>query len=283
MELTKEISYDKNLIQNNNFTLKYSGQLFKNNSEEIFIVYGYDKDWKNTTEQKMEKQQDCFSANISIQEFNELNFCFKNSLNIWDNNNGIDYHLPIIEQEHIEFNSELNELLDQILNEVKTPTKPKQSTQNFEQTVSYFENLFDELFNNYQKVDNVEESLETSSSNIQEQESGKSISYYEALFDELFVNSNQIEEYTNNLDLKETFPEEFETLVNPLNIEIKEEKEIQDKSTLSLTTTSKRKSIFAFENLSPLYVLGRRLRLAFYKLIYVLPAFLFGEEEDSEN
>lgn len=283
MELTKEISYDKNLIQNNNFTLKYSGQLFQNNSEEVFIVYGYDKDWKNTTEQKMEKQQDCFSVNINIQEFDKFNFCFKNSLNIWDNNNGSDYHLPIIEQENIEFNSELNELLDQILNEVKTPSTEQKSTQSFEETVSYFEKLFDELFSNYQKSATVEENAEINVTNTQEEKGQQDISYYEALFDELFVNSNQIEESVNNLDLIETFPEEFETLIQPSNIEIKEEQEIQDKSTLALTTTSKRKSIFAFENLSPLYVLGRRLRLAFYKLIYVLPAFLFGEEEDSEN
>ena len=45
----------------------------------------------------------------------------------------------------------------------------------------------------------------------------------------------------------------------------------------------KHKNIFEFENLSPWYVLKKRIRLAFYKLIYVLPAFLFGEEDDSEN
>ena len=42
-------------------------------------------------------------------------------------------------------------------------------------------------------------------------------------------------------------------------------------------------NIFDFENLSPWYVFKKRVRLAFYKLIYVLPAFLFGEEDDSEN
>lgn len=282
MELTKEISYNKNLIQNNNFTLKYSGELFKNNSEEVFIVYGYDNDWKNTTEQKMEKQQNCFSATINIQEFNEFNFCFKNSLNIWDNNNNSDYHLPIIQQENIEFNSELNELLDQILNEVKSPTQQQQTSEEFEETVSYFENLFDELFNNYKNSNIEEETSEINVSTQQEQQEDINISYYEALFDELFVNSNQIEESNTNLSSTETFTDEFETLIQPSNIEIKEEQEIQDKSALALTKT-KRKSIFEFENLSPLYVLGRRLRLAFYKLIYVLPAFLFGEEEDSEN
>lgn len=279
MELTKEISYDKNLIQNNNFTLKYSGELFKNNSDEVFIVYGYDKDWKNTTEQKMEKQADCFSATINIQEFTEFNFCFKNSSNIWDNNNNSDYHLPIIEQDNIEINSELNELLDQILNEVKTPIKQQETNESFKETVSYFEKLFDELFANCEKTTESNEITEQITAEVSEE---KNISYFEKLFDELFVNSNQVSESNVNLDLAETFPEEFEEIIPQTQSVIQEEQEIQDSTSLSLATT-KRKSIFAFENLSPLYVLGRRLRLAFYKLIYVLPAFLFGEEEDSEN
>ena len=201
MELTKEISYDKDLIQNNNITLTYSGELYKNNSEEVFIVYGYDKEWKNTTEQKMERKDDCFSVNIQIQAFDEFNFCFRNSSNVWDNNSYSDYHLPI-SNEIIEFNSELNELLDTILNEVKSPVQPKvQEKQDFEKTVAYFENLFDELF-------------DAKSSSIQDtvvEENKQQVSCYEELFDELYVNSNSIQESNNNLDLSETFPEEFET------------------------------------------------------------------------
>lgn len=228
----------------------------------------------------MQKQDDCFYAEIQIQEFSEFNFCFKNSLNIWDNNYYSDYHLPIEKQENIEINSELNDLLDQILNEVKTPAKIENNSQNFEQTIAYFENLFDELFDNSQTADISNENTKQITSEINEE---KNISYYEKLFDELFDSSSKIEETNTNLDLEETFPEEFETLVKPTKISIQEEKEIQDPTTLALTKTSKRKSIFEFENLSPLYVLGKRLRLAFYKLIYVLPAFLFGEEDDSEN
>lgn len=261
MELTKEISYDKDLIQNDTFTLKYSGELFKNNSEEVFIVYGYDKDWKNTTHQKMEKQDDCFSANIQIQNFDEFNFCFKNSLNIWDNNNCSDYHLPI-SKENIEFNTELNELLDTILNEVKTSSEPQiQDNQDFEKTVSYFEDLFDELF------DSKNSSVNANINVVDQQQ----VANYENLFNKLFDCAEQLEESNNNLDLSETFPEEF----NSSN---------EQKTVLSLVTSSqKRKSIFDFENLSPLYVLKKRIRLAFYKLIYVLPEFLFGEEDDSKN
>ena len=269
MELTKEISYDKDLIQNDTITLKYSGELFKNNSEEVFIVYGYDKDWKNTTHQKMEKQDDCFSANIQIQAFDEFNFCFRNSLNVWDNNNYSDYHLPI-SNENIEFNSELNELLDTILNQVKSPVQPEvEEKEDFEKTVAYFEDLFDELF----------DSKKTSIQNTVVEENKQQVSYYEDMFDELYVNSTSTQESNNNLDLEEILPKEL----NASAIQIDENNETENNSSLSLITTSKKKSIFDFENLSPLYVLKKRIRLAFYKLIYVLPEFLFGEEDDSKN
>ena len=55
MELTKEISYDKNLIQNNNFTLKYTGQLFKDNSEELAAVQKEAEIYKNLYNQLLEK------------------------------------------------------------------------------------------------------------------------------------------------------------------------------------------------------------------------------------
>ena len=97
---------------------------------------------------------------------------------------------------------------------------------------------------------------------------------------------------TESLDLEKTFPEEFvsntitettEKIEKIEKIETTKDSSVSENSSLALITTSKHKNIFEFENLSPWYVLKKRIRLAFYKLIYVLPAFLFGEEDDSEN
>lgn len=253
MELTKDIIFDENLIQNQTCNIKYSGKLFKENSEEVFIVYGFDKEWKQTTEQKMEKTDDGFSATIEIKEFDTFNFCFKNSLNVWDNNNYSDYTLPIEKEEISEVNQQLNDLLDTILNEVKSPAKiDVTETEDYKNTVAYFENLFDELFADYE------------------------------------VEAQTI----SNIDLEQTFPEQFSIesneepdFIQEAEIEAakQELEEITSSPSLALTTTTKRKSIFAFENLSPLYVLKKRIRLALYKLVYVLPAFLFAEEDDNEN
>ncbi|MGN1299642.1 MAG: carbohydrate-binding protein [Candidatus Scatovivens sp.] len=258
MELTKEISYNKNLIQNEYFTLNYSGKLFKDNSQELFIVYGFDKDWKYTTEQKMEKKENGFSVQIQVKEFNEFNFCFKNSYNVWDNNNGLDYHLPISVQENIEINEELDKLLDTILYEVQSSKKVEaHKDDNFSQTVSYFEDLFDELFSQVKYNNSTEMTTE-----------------FDNFLNDLFSNDDSlsINNYTESITKQSEFAKEEEIEDNSY------------KQNLSLVKTdNKRKSIFEFENLSPFYVLKKRIRLAFYKLIYVLPSFLFGEEDDSEN
>lgn len=303
MELTKEISYDKNLIQKSNFNLKYSGKLYKSGSEELYIVYGYDKDWKNTTEQKMNKVDDGFVTNISIQEFDSFNFCFKNSLNEWDNNDSSDYHLKISTEETIlqETNKELNDLLDQILSEVEASNSIQDSYSNFrdyldenmedvfsvdtnssaitsedQNLASYLEASFDEIFDN-------NEYIATSSDTDQDL-----TSYFEELFDELYLNI-KVDELSNNLDLAQTFPSEFEEVTPEVTTTTDEleyknaEKELQEilnTSSLALTKPTTKKSIFDFENLSPWYLLKKRIRLAIYKILYVLPSFLFGEDDD---
>ena len=91
MELTKEIKYDKELKQNESVKIDYSGDLFKKGSDEVYIVYGFDKDWKNTTYQKMDKSESGFSTTIQLLEYSDFNFCFKDSNDNWDNNNNSDY------------------------------------------------------------------------------------------------------------------------------------------------------------------------------------------------
>ena len=256
MRLTKDIEYDKDLVQGESFTLRYSGSLFSNNSNEVYIVYGYDKDWKNTTEQKMKKVGDGFVTKINLLEFSEFNFCFKNSLNEWDNNNTEDYHLPI--EAKFESNEEINKLLDSILSEIQTPkTYKTEKIEIYDQLISQFDSIFNEQKN--ENYDLIDENYKAT------------VSYFESLFDKVFESYNSPE-----FNLETEFPAEFTTDSN----ETKEEKSYMN---LSLTPTSnKKKSIFAFENLSPWYVLFKRVRLALYKLFVVLPNFLFGEE-DEEN
>ena len=60
MNITNDIQFDTNLIGNEIANLKYNGYLYKNGSDSVTLVYGYDDDWKNTTEKVMTKTDDGF-------------------------------------------------------------------------------------------------------------------------------------------------------------------------------------------------------------------------------
>lgn len=96
MEVTKDIIFNTNLFQNETVKLTYKGYLFKANSTEVSIVYGYGDNWENTTEQPMKRTLNGFITDIKVDNFDKINFCFKNSYEEWDNNNYQDYHVDIL-------------------------------------------------------------------------------------------------------------------------------------------------------------------------------------------
>ena len=96
MELTKNIFFNTDkLIENTTVKISYTGELFQNNSEKVFIHYGFGLDWENLNEIEMEKTELGFQAEIELVSFDTFNFCFKNNNNQWDNNNGKNYVFPI--------------------------------------------------------------------------------------------------------------------------------------------------------------------------------------------
>lgn len=110
MNLSTNIKFSNNLIKNKTCTITYSGFLFENNSEFVSIVYGYENEWKHTTEQMMERTENGFVAELNILDYNSINFCFRNSVYEWDNNNSQNYTAPIIEvQEEPEMEPSLPE------------------------------------------------------------------------------------------------------------------------------------------------------------------------------
>ena len=77
MELSKNIFFNTDkLVPNSTVKISYIGTLFQNNSEEVYIHFG-------------------FQAEIELQDFESFNFCFRNQDNVWDNNNGENYIFPL--------------------------------------------------------------------------------------------------------------------------------------------------------------------------------------------
>ena len=73
--------------------------MFQDDSEEVFIHYGFGNNWDNLNEIQMEKTDLGFQAEIELVSGDTLNLCFRNSNNEWDNNNSENYVFPIEKQE----------------------------------------------------------------------------------------------------------------------------------------------------------------------------------------
>ncbi|MBQ6992151.1 MAG: hypothetical protein IJN50_04495 [Clostridia bacterium] len=92
MELTKNIFFNTDkLVQNSTVKISYTGKFFEDNSEEVFIHYGFGVAWDNLSEIKMEKTELGFQAEIDLLESDTFNFCFRNGNNEWDNNDCQNY------------------------------------------------------------------------------------------------------------------------------------------------------------------------------------------------
>lgn len=92
MELVKNIFFNTDkLVENTNIKISYTGTLFQNGSEEVYIHYGFGQNWENVNEIKMEKTELGFQAEIFLTEGSTFNFCFKNNNNEWDNNSNNNY------------------------------------------------------------------------------------------------------------------------------------------------------------------------------------------------
>lgn len=92
MELVKNIFFNTDkLIQNSTVKISYTGKFFEDNSNEVFIHYGFGQNWDNLNEIKMEKTDLGFQTELELLESDSLNFCFRNGENIWDNNDNQNY------------------------------------------------------------------------------------------------------------------------------------------------------------------------------------------------
>lgn len=116
MNYSTDIKFSNDLVKKGKTTITYSGSLFRTGSEAVTLVYGFGDNWEYTTEKEMTKNENNFSVEIELLDFDKINFCFRNSDNIWDNNNYLNYIAPISEPEK-EYNFIINEnLIEGMLN-----------------------------------------------------------------------------------------------------------------------------------------------------------------------
>lgn len=98
MELTKNIFFNTDkLVANSTVKISYSGKLFQDAAEEVFIHYGFGLNWENLTDVKMEKTELGFQAEIALNDAESLSFCFNDGNGNWDNNDNQNYTFAIEE------------------------------------------------------------------------------------------------------------------------------------------------------------------------------------------
>lgn len=96
MELTKNIFFNTDkLIENTTVKISYTGKLFSENAEKVFIHYGFGLSWDDLNEIEMEKTELGFQAEVELVSFDTFNFCFRDGNDNWDNNSGKNYVFPI--------------------------------------------------------------------------------------------------------------------------------------------------------------------------------------------
>ncbi len=96
MELVKNIFFNTDkLVENSKVKISYTGTLFQDGSEEVYLHYGFGLNWENLNEIKMEKTELGFQAEVELCSLETFNFCFRNENNVWDNNDGQNYIFPI--------------------------------------------------------------------------------------------------------------------------------------------------------------------------------------------
>ncbi|MGQ9778916.1 MAG: carbohydrate-binding protein [Bacillota bacterium] len=76
--------------------IMYNGLLAKSGADRVFLHYGVDG-WKKPTTIEMTRVGDRFESEVKTSAtMRSLDFCFKDSADHWDNNNGLDWHVSIV-------------------------------------------------------------------------------------------------------------------------------------------------------------------------------------------
>lgn len=79
-----------------NIKISYDGLLAKSGANEVYAHIGYGNKWSSSKDYKMIKTNTGFETSIPVTNAETLNICFKDSINNWDNNSGMNYTFEVI-------------------------------------------------------------------------------------------------------------------------------------------------------------------------------------------
>jgi len=83
----KPMSEDGTIVR-----IRYNGLLKESGADQIWMHMGFGNidDWKNIKDISMERTAAGWEQTVKMED-RQLNFCFKDSVDNWDNNNGMNW------------------------------------------------------------------------------------------------------------------------------------------------------------------------------------------------
>lgn len=72
--------------------IRYNGLLVNSGASDVSMHYGFGEpdSWRSVDTANMERSTEGFETSVSMAE-NQLNFCFRDAVSNWDNNNGLNW------------------------------------------------------------------------------------------------------------------------------------------------------------------------------------------------
>lgn len=80
-------------------SILYEGLLAHSGAGQVYLHCGFgdQKSWQETKDLPMERRPEGWEKTIRLQQGNQLNFCFRDGIDNWDNNNGANWAYRISE------------------------------------------------------------------------------------------------------------------------------------------------------------------------------------------
>ena len=293
MEFTKDIEFSNIVRANKTTKITYSGDLYKKQSDFIAIVYGFGENWDYTTEKEMEKTENGFTVEIEMKEnFDTFNFCFRNGNYEWDNNQSFNYisaiqpailETPKVEVQDLSGETEnkfdadfILEILDGLLAE----------------KINNIENISVETTNKQQILDDILSENETYVQSPVLMEEFNMDELIEDILNPVIHFETTNEEGGNITTFGETgeSSQGLENTISDLGVgedttilAETQENTVESNTTTALIPTPEDTYIVSPRKLRKFYLMGKKIKIAFYKLFVTIPKLLFGTFDENNN
>lgn len=75
--------------------VSYNGLLAEHGAEQVMAHYGYGDTWEEKSWLSMDWNNGAFTAKLKVIKSGNLNICFKDSIDNWDNNSSMNYTFKV--------------------------------------------------------------------------------------------------------------------------------------------------------------------------------------------